>query len=136
MKKVRLIAALAVLGMSAPGLANPPAEAAAPAASSQRMISVTVYGSDACPQGQGDEIVVCARLTESERYRIHKKLRDKRTPPGSESWASRVAYNEDTQRDALPTGCGVLSTTAFGCLAKALREWRGERRMMQSESQP
>lgn len=137
MKALRLAAALAALGLSAPGLPDSAVgETAEIAASSKQTIDLIVYGDDTCPQGEGDEIVVCARQPETERYRIPKKLRDKSVLSGSESWTSRIADIEDTQRDSLPTGCGVVTIIAAGCFAKVMRQWRAERRMMQSEGQP
>lgn len=137
MKALPVIAALAMLGQPVPGSAQSAAAGAAePETSSQRTLNVIVYGDDSCPQGQEGEIVVCARQPESERYRIPRKLRDKPASPGGQSWTSRVAANEETQRDSLPTGCSVMNNSAVGCLAKALRQWRAERRMAQSENQP
>ena len=56
-----------------------------------RYTTTTVFGNDACPTPNGDEIVVCARMPESDRYRIPKALRKKkRVDSGpSASWASR-----------------------------------------------
>ena len=48
----------------------------APPALAQRNDKVLViYGNDACPSSEGQEIVVCARKPESERYRIPSELR-------------------------------------------------------------
>lgn len=139
MKKVPIIAVLAsILGTSIPALAQSVAAAsAAPEPSPQRTINLTVYGNDSCPQGQSDEIVVCARHPESERYRIPKRLREKSAPLGAPGWANQVATMEETQRDILPiSGCSVVSSSAAGCLAKALRQWLAERRMAESERRP
>ena len=137
MKMLPVIAVVA-LGLSAPGLAESPADAPAADAdtSSRRTINVIVYGEDSCPQGQGDEIVVCARHPESERYRIPKKLRAKPDLPANQSWTSRLASIEERQRDELPTGCSVTGGTIAGCFAKAMRQWSAERRMAQSGNQP
>ncbi|MDO9487298.1 MAG: hypothetical protein Q7J32_02910 [Sphingomonadaceae bacterium] len=72
--------------LSVPALAQEAAEAAAPvttaseAAAEQstmtvmenyRRVTVTVYGDDPCPAAQSaDEIVVCARRPETERFRL------------------------------------------------------------------
>ena len=63
----------ALLGLAAlaPFLSLAPASAEPP----QRVFNLIVYGDDPCPKGEGDEIIVCARKPESERYRIPKKLR-------------------------------------------------------------
>lgn len=60
--------------------AVPLALAAAPAQAQDgtyRQRTVVVYGNDPCPKASNpDEIVVCARRPEEERYRIPKDLRD------------------------------------------------------------
>ncbi len=37
---------------------------------------VIIYGNDPCPRGSGEEIIVCARRPESERFRVPPNLRD------------------------------------------------------------
>ena len=95
----------------------------------EREEKLVVYGEDACPEAAGEEIVVCARRPEAERFRIPKQLRDREKVPGAQSWGSRVATLEDLQRDTRPNGCspnGSFGQT--GCLAEALRRWFEERR--------
>ena len=49
---------------------------AAPALAQQTRVSeIIVYGTDPCPRSTDDEIVVCARKPESERFRIPEALR-------------------------------------------------------------
>ena len=50
---------------------------------------VIVYGDDAAPEAVGDEIVVVARLPESDRYRIPESLRFS-DDPENVSWTRRV----------------------------------------------
>src|SRR3954453_10741630 len=83
---MRLALAAAVLAL--PAL---PAMAQAPAAADDEKISqVIVYGDDPCPRGNVDEIVVCARKPESERYRIPKNLRGNPHDRSNESWTNRA----------------------------------------------
>ena len=70
--------------------------AAAPAAAQQAVESpddrynmVIVYGDDQCPDSTADQIVVCARKAEQERYRIPERLRFSDSPQ-NQSWAERV----------------------------------------------
>ena len=76
MMKKMMIAAFALASAAAPALAQ---QGAAPAetgtAGSEKVNIVIVYGDDACPQSQGDDIVVCARKGEEERFRIPEPLR-------------------------------------------------------------
>jgi hypothetical protein len=90
-----------------------------------------IYGNDKCPTNKdGQEIVVCQRLDEGERFRIPKTIRD--TTPGSpqktESWAVR-------SQDALTTGnfgTGSCSTVGAGggtgCFVQRATAARAERR--------
>ncbi|AJP73347.1 hypothetical protein [Sphingomonas hengshuiensis] len=71
-----------------------------------------IYGNDKCPTNDnGEEIVVCQRLDETERFRIPKTLRDQAgRPQATESWAVR-------SQDALTsgqTGTGSCSTVGAG----------------------
>ncbi len=103
----------------------------------QRIFNLIVYGDDPCPKGEGDEIVVCARKPEAERYRIPKKLREKPEVMGGPGWGSQVATMENVQRDTLPGSCSVNGTAGFtGCAAKRLQQWFAERRMTQSKGEP
>lgn len=110
---------------------------AQPAPPPERTINLLVYGDDPCPQGKGDEIVVCARRPEAERYRIPKKLREKPAPVGSQGWGSQVATMEQVQRQNLPNSCSVNGANGFtGCTAQMLAQWFAERRMQQSAGEP
>lgn len=70
--------------------------AAAPLAAQQPVESpddsynmVIVYGEDACPESTAEQIVVCARKAEQERYRIPERLRFSGSPE-NQAWAERV----------------------------------------------
>jgi hypothetical protein len=105
---------------------------AAFAADPPATVTTTVYGNDACPKPKGDEIIVCAREPESERYRIPKKFRaNPRVESGpSASWASRVAVLEDAQRATRPNGCSPSGSNGqTGCTQAMIRQWYLERRM-------
>ena len=55
----------------------------------EKVNMVIVYGDDDCPPSTDQEIVVCARQAESERYRIPETLRFSEDPANS-AWARRV----------------------------------------------
>lgn len=119
--------ALAPLVMIGTAHAEPP----------QKIFNLVVYGNDPCPKGEGDEIIVCARKPESERYRIPKKLREKPEPVGGPGWGSQVATMEQVQRQILPNSCSAIGSNGFtGCTAKALEQWFAERRMQESRGEP
>jgi hypothetical protein len=90
--------------------------------------SLVVYGDDPCPPSQGDDIVVCARRPEEERYRIPAPLRreGRRT---EQSWGTRAAELDEAQRDGRPNSCSVVGSFGqTGCTADMLRQWANERR--------
>ena len=123
--------ALVFLGLaqmtSAPAFAQPP----------ERITNLVVYGEETCPVAEGDEIVVCARKPESERYRIPKTLRDKPAVSGGPGWGSQVAGMEAVSRQNLPGSCSANGSNGFtGCTAAMLRQWFAERRMDQSAGIP
>ncbi len=67
--------------------------AASPAAAQDeggdRVNQVIIFGEDECPQSDDNTITVCARLDESERYRIPPRLRES-SSPDNEAWARRA----------------------------------------------
>lgn len=106
-----------------------PALAADPPA---RTVTTTVYGADPCPQPKDDEIIVCAREPESERFRIPKRFRSgPRTESGaSASWASRAAGLERAQRFTRPNSCSAIGSNGqTGCTEAMLQQWFRERHM-------
>lgn len=103
----------------------------------ERISALVVYGDDPCPKGEGDEIVVCARKPESERYRIPKAVREKPAPQGGPGWTSQVAQMEEAGRAIIPGSCSVNGSYGFtGCTAEMLRQWFAEKRMEESKSVP
>ena len=69
MKKILISAA----ALSGAGLLAFPAQAQDQAG--DRVNQLVIYGDDACPQSSAEEIVVCARKDEGDRYRIPETLR-------------------------------------------------------------
>lgn len=110
-------------------LAAAPLLLAAPAAHAQVQNGVLlIYGNDKCPtNANGEEIVVCQRLDESERFRIPKNLREAPgRPQATESWAVR-------SQDALEagqTGTGSCSTVGpggqTGCFVRNARRAKAD----------
>ena len=106
------------------------------AATPETIRTTTVFGNDPCPKARADEIVVCGRLPESERYRIPKQFREKpRDESGpSASWKSRVEVLEDAQRFTRPNSCSAVGTNGqTGCTQAMLRQWFLERQALRRE---
>ena len=64
--------------------------AAAQDEAGDKVSQVIIYGDDACPPSTDNEIVVCARLDEEERFRIPKPLRGNPSAPENQAWTERV----------------------------------------------
>jgi hypothetical protein len=96
------------------------------------VIQLLVYGEDTCPKASGDEIVVCARRPEAERYRIPKKLREKPLDMSGDSgsWTTHNEALEANTRFTQPNSCSAVGTGGqTGCLAAALHQWYLEQQL-------
>ena len=104
----------------------------------QRTRSVTVYGQEECPKPEAEnEVVVCARKDESERFRIPSELRN---PPSQEaaaqSWANRAETMMEVNRVGLPDSCSPVGTGGqTGCNQQLLRQWYQQRKAQQQAQQ-
>lgn len=118
---IALIAAPAGLAALAP------LPAAAQDNAGDRVNTVIIYGEDECPRSSADEITVCARLDESERFRIPERLRQSEDP-ANEAWASRVQAFE-TVGDFGPLSCSTVGSGAeLGCTPQLIEAAYAERR--------
>jgi hypothetical protein len=119
-----LLAAAAVLAaLPVPALAQG-SDAAAPDPKINQLI---VYGDDPCPASTDDQINVCARVPDKERFRIPTNLRDNRNEPASQAWGARAVELQYVGR----SGIGSCSTTGpggmIGCYNDLIRQARAER---------
>lgn len=73
----------------------------------ERVNQLIVYGDDPCPASTDDQITVCARKDESERYRIPEPLR-KSDSPANDAWNNRVLAYETVGKT------GTLSCSPVG----------------------
>lgn len=97
--------------------------------------TATVFGNDPCPKALANEIVVCGRMPEGERYRIPKQFRGRpREDSGAgASWGSRVEGLEAAQRFTMPGSCtAVGSFGQSGCTQAMIRQWYLDRRAQQA----
>lgn len=103
--------------------------------SNERVKQVIVYGDDPCPIGEGDEILVCARHDEKERYRILEQLR--REEPGStvnEAWGSRAKSIEYVGRTGTESCSPVGAGGVTGCFNQLAAKAKAERKQMGDKS--
>jgi hypothetical protein len=103
-----------------------PLGAPASAQSTQRVL--TIFGNDSCPTSNGEEIVVCQRLPENERFRIPKNLRTPSPDVSNQTWADRAQSLEYVGREGTnsctPSGGGGWT----GCWSNLMRSAKQERR--------
>lgn len=110
------------------------APAAAGAAGSERVNLVIVYGEDPCPQGAGNDIVVCARKGEEERYRIPEPLRGDPNKPSNQAWGERVRSMEYVGRTGTES-CSATGPGGFtGCFNQLARLAKAERQAADNAS--
>jgi hypothetical protein len=112
-----------------------PAPAAAQAAA-PNIAEIIVYGDDPCPRSTDDQVVVCARRPEAERYRIPPKMRQSGTPQEMESWAIR-SKNLETVGSTGINSCSPVGPAGYtGCLTKVIEQARGERKQQADDEIP
>ncbi|HWW56860.1 MAG TPA: hypothetical protein VN047_08210 [Sphingopyxis sp.] len=106
-----------------------PARAQEATVEGEKINQVIVYGSDKCEQSSPDEIVVCNRLPEQDRYRVPQMFRGgDPLDPRNNAWLNRVVALERVGRfgtdSCSPTGLGGFTgcTQALVAGAKAERQ--------------
>ncbi len=106
-----------------------PATAQETVVEGEKINQVIVYGNDKCEQSSPDEIVVCNRLPETERYRVPQIFRGGSVlDPRNQAWANKVVALERVGRfgtdSCSPTGLGGFTgcTQALVAGAKAERQ--------------
>ncbi|HVF37066.1 MAG TPA: hypothetical protein VNA29_03895 [Sphingomicrobium sp.] len=123
-----LTLAAAALALTVPG---------APAiAQSSRISEIIVYGTDPCPRSTDDEVVVCARKPEAERYRIPERLREGGSLQSRQSWAQRAIAFETYGKTGI-NSCSPVGPGGFtGCHQKLINEAFRERREQDAGDTP
>lgn len=128
MRNALLTTALA-LSLAAPAFAQTPVENAR-----QRVRSVIIFGDEACPPAADpDEIVVCSRRPEEEKYRLPPGARDEAVKNRrNRSWAAR-ASELNTLGKTVNTCTAVGPGGASGCPQEELRRAAEEKRAAAAE---
>lgn len=138
-----LLVALLALGATHTATASPPSAstATAPAPTTgggpppDRISTLVVYGNDPCPRSAGDEIVVCARQPENERYRLPKRFREKSPTVAEGSWTNRVEALDEVSRAGLPDSCSTNGANGqSGCFHKFIAQAAAQRRADKAEA--
>ena len=128
--KSLLAAAAALSLLSVPAFAQQSQEdqdAAAAAVADAKVNQLIVYGDDPCPESTEEQINVCARLDDKERFRIPTNLRDNPNDTVNQAWGARAVELQYVGR----SGIGSCSTTGpggmIGCYNDLVRQARAER---------
>ena len=86
-----------------------------PALAQSRVSEIIVYGTDPCPRSTDDEVVVCARKPESERFRIPERLRSGGDLAKRQAWANRAIAFETYGKTGI-NSCSPVGPAGFtGC---------------------
>ena len=108
---------LAALGAPAPALAQ-----------NAKVSEIIVYGTDPCPRSTDDEVVVCARKPESERFRIPERYRQTGPRQSRESWANKAMAFETYGRTGI-NSCSPVGPAGFtGCTQQLINQAFKERK--------
>jgi hypothetical protein len=119
---------LAATGLA---LAVPAIVAPQPAfAQNSRVNEIIVYGTDPCPRSTDDEVVVCARKPEAERYRIPERFRPGGSLQSRQSWANRAiafeTYGKTGINSCSPVGPAGYTGCAQQLIDRAFKERQEE----------
>ena len=121
---------IALASTAAAGLLAGIGLASAPAAAQDArdtIAEIIVYGNDPCPRSTDDEVVVCARRPEAERYRIPERLRVVGSRQSRQAWAARARSLEYVGRTGIQSCSPVGPGGHTGCLEQLIDAARAER---------
>ncbi len=132
MSKLSLTIGAAAIGLGAVVLPSVPA-----LAQDTRVNEIIVYGTDPCPRSTDDEIVVCARKPEGERYRSPERLRQGGSLQSRQAWAARAKQFEVVGRTGI-NSCSPVGPSGFtGCTEQLIKQAFTEREdQVQSDTAP
>ncbi|MFM5894281.1 MAG: hypothetical protein ACKOQM_07605 [Novosphingobium sp.] len=104
------------------------APAAAQDAAEPKVNALIVYGDDKCPASTDDTITVCARKSESERYRIPENLREHFSPQ-NEAWNNKVLAYETVTKTGTQSCSAVGAGGWTGCSGKLINDAYAEKKL-------
>jgi hypothetical protein len=118
------------------GFALPEAPVLAQEQDNSKIAEIIVYGNDPCPRSTNDEVVVCARKPESERYRIPERYRQSGPRQSREAWASKAKSFEYVGRTGIQSCSAVGPAGYTGCLQNMIDRAKAEAREANTENAP
>lgn len=121
---ISLAAMAVIMSVSATAQAQ---ETATVQAGDEKINQLIIYGDDKCPESTGDEIVVCARMDEADRFRIPSSLRGDPNDPRNQAVSERIKAYEyvgtSGTMSCSPSGAGGFT----GCGLKAIDQAYAEK---------
>ena len=97
------------------------------ASHTEKVNMVIIYGNDACPASTGNDITVCARKEEGERYRIPAPFRTAATPQ-NEAWNNKVIAYETVGASGSQSCSAAGSGGWTGCAGKLIHDAYAEKK--------
>ena len=92
----------------------------------EKINQLIIYGNDKCPESVGDEIVVCARMGEADRYRIPTNLRGDPNDPRNQAMSERIKSYEYVAASGTmscsPSGAGGFTGCGLAAINKSYAE--------------
>jgi hypothetical protein len=109
----------------------------APAEAQANSVSeIIVYGNDPCPRSTDDQVVVCARRPEAERYRLPEQYRPSGTRQQKEAWGRKAKALETVGATGI-NSCSPVGPGGFtGCLTQVIKQARQDNRERSQEVAP
>ena len=93
-----------------------------PANAQKRAAEIIVFGTDPCPRSTDDQIVVCTRRPDKERFRIPPNLRESGPPQATNSWVNRAKAFDNSRRIG-PMACDAVGPAGqSGCLLQEINQ--------------
>jgi hypothetical protein len=99
-----------------------------PASAQSSTAEIIVYGNDPCPRSTDDNVVVCYRKPETERYRIPEQFRTGGTRQQREAWANKARRVEMAGRTGIQSCSPVGPAGYTGCLDQLINENQAQAR--------
>jgi hypothetical protein len=118
------------------GLAALSVDAQAQDTGDVKIAEIIVYGDDPCPRSTEDEVVVCARKPEAERYRIPERYRQSGPIQTRQSWAQKAKSFEYVGRTGIQSCSAVGPGGYTGCLQNMIDRAKSEARQENKDSAP
>lgn len=106
-------------------------------AQSAEMVSeIIVYGNDPCPRSTDDNVVVCARRPEADRYRIPERFRTGGPRQLRETWVDKARQLETVSATGVNSCSPVGPGGHTGCLVQVINQAKRQAREAAVEGTP